>query len=481
MAGLVSIVVVAGFGAWLGIALGGGVRSPLGPVEVGMAIRPAWTGETVVDAHPFGTLLFDSHDAPIRLRVTLENIDQDQAKSMIEDPRLADRLPQIVEDDLRDGIVDLAVRSTVFALGGALITGLVVFRRVKPALFATLAAAVAIAGTGVTVAATYRPQSLVEPRYTGLLAGAPSLVGSAESIVTRFESYRVQLTKLVSNVSKLYDTVSTLPVYDADPGSIRVLHVSDIHINPIAWNLIGTLVQQFKINVIIDTGDITDHGTKAEDGFVKEIGKFGVPYVWVRGNHDSRGTQRAVGRQKNAVVLDDDVATVAGLRIYGLGDPRFTPDKSVAQNSDPEYLLGYGREHGWEGDEVDVVAVHDPTVGRGFSGRVPIVLAGHAHARSTQILPTGTRLFVQGSTGGAGLRALEHEEPTPVTASVLYFDKETRRLQAWDDITLGGLGQQSVLIQRHVEEDPGRTITSEPTNAPSPTGSLESTATPSGG
>lgn len=194
MAGLVSIVVVAGFGAWLGIALGGGVRSPLGPVEVGMAIRPAWTGETVVDAHPFGTLLFDSHDAPIRLRVTLENIDQDQAKSMIEDPRLADRLPQIVEDDLRDGIVDLAVRSTVFALGGALITGLVVFRRVKPALFATLAAAVAIAGTGVTVAATYRPQSLVEPRYTGLLAGAPSLVGSAESIVTRFESYRVQLT-----------------------------------------------------------------------------------------------------------------------------------------------------------------------------------------------------------------------------------------------------------------------------------------------
>jgi hypothetical protein len=188
-----------------------------------------------------------------------------------------------------------------------------------------------------------------------------------------------------------------------------------------------------------------------------------------------------VAKQKNAVVLDDKTTNVAGLRIYGLGDPRFTPDKSVAVNSDSASLLDFGRRHATLPKPVDVVAVHDPTYGRGFSGTVPIVLAGHAHTRSTQILPTGTRVFVQGSTGGAGLRALEHEEPTPVTASVLYFDKETHRLQAWDDITLGGLGQQSVQIQRHVETTPERRILPEPTNAPSPTGSLGSTETPSPG
>lgn len=471
-----AIVIVAGFGAWLGIAVSGGVRHPVGPVELGMAVRPAWSGETVVDVHPLGTLLFDSHDAPVRLRVTLENIDQDQAKSMIEDPHLAERLPGMIEENLRDAMVDLVARSTLFALGGALIMGAIVFRRVRAALLTTLVAALTIAGTGVAVAATYRPESLVEPRYTGLLTGAPSLVGSAESIVTRFESYRVQLTKIVSNVSKLYDTVSTLPVFDADPNTIRVLHVSDLHINPIAWNLIRTVSTQFKVDMIIDTGDISDHGTDAENSFVKEIGHLGLPYVYVRGNHDSRSTERAVAKQKNAIVLDDKTATVAGLRIYGLGDPRFTPDKSTPVISEPEALLRFGREH--DPGDVDVVAVHDPTIARGFSGRVPILLAGHAHARSTEILPTGTRLFVQGSTGGAGLRALEHPEPTPVTASVLYFDKETRRLQAWDDITLGGLGQQSVLIQRHVETDPARRITQEPTNAPSPAGSLESTATP---
>ncbi|WP_345391482.1 metallophosphoesterase [Nonomuraea salmonea] len=172
---------------------------------------------------------------------------------------------------------------------------------------------------------TFRPNSLVEPRYSGLVAAAPSLVGSAESIVTRFESYRSQLTKLVTNVSKLYETVSTLPLYEADPKTIRVLHVSDIHINPIAWNVIRSLKDQFAVDMIIDTGDISDHGTKAENKFVDEISGLKVPYVYVRGNHDSMTTQKAVAKQKNAIVLDDSSKEVAGLTIYGLGDPPASP------------------------------------------------------------------------------------------------------------------------------------------------------------
>lgn len=468
----VAVLFVAAVGAWLGIVLSGTIRAQVGPVEAGMSLRPAWSGETVVDAHPLGTLRFSSHDAPLRLNITLENIDQEQAKSLIEDPRLSDRLPGIIERDLRDGITSLVIRSLLCAGAGALMAVLIVFRRPTTALVGLLAAAVALAGTGVAAALTFRPNSLMEPRYSGLIAAAPSLVGSAQSIVTRFETYRAQLAKLVTNVSKLYDTVSDLPVYNADPNSIKVLHVSDIHINPIAWNVIRSLKDQFKVDAIVDTGDISDHGTKAENAIVEEIGKLGVPYVFVRGNHDSMITQRAVAKQKNAVVLDDATKTVAGLRIYGLGDPRFTPDKAVAVDSEPARLLQYGRDHAVRLTPPDLVAVHDPTIAKGFSGKTPMVLAGHAHDRSTHMLPSGTRILVQGSTGGAGLRALEHEEPTPIQASVLYFDKETHRLQAWDDITLGGLGEQSVYIQRHVERDPGRMISPEPTDTPSPTGTV---------
>lgn len=476
-----AVLLVAAVGAWLGIFLSGSVRAQIGPVETAMSLRPTWHGETVVDASPLGTLTFHTHDAPLRLRITLENIDQERARAFLEDPRLADRLPELIENDLLDGVRSLVVRSLLCAGAGALIAVLMVYRRPRVALTGLLAASVALAGTGVTAALTFRPNSLVEPRYSGLVAAAPSLVGSAESIVTRFESYRSQLTKLVTNVSKLYDTVSTLPLYDADPKTIRVLHVSDIHINPIAWNVIRSLKDQFTVDMIVDTGDISDHGTSAENKFVAEIGRLGVPYVFVRGNHDSMTTQRAVERQKNAIVLDDETRTVAGLTIYGLGDPRFTPDRSVSVDSNPANLAQFARSHLRNVGKADLVAVHDPDVARGFSGATPMILTGHTHERRTTMLPSGTRMLVQGSTGGAGLRALEHDQPTPVQASILYFDKETKRLQAWDDITLGGLGEQSVRIQRHVEPDPQRMISPEPTNAPSPTGSVTGTATPAAG
>ncbi|MFI7616162.1 metallophosphoesterase [Nonomuraea terrae] len=478
---VLSVLLVAAAGAWLGIFLSGTVRSQVGPVETGMSLRPAWHGETVVDASPLGTLTFHTHDAPLRLRITLENIDQERARALLEDPRLADRLPATIEGDLLDGVRMLVVRSLLCAGAGALLAVLMVYKRPKVALVGLLAASVGLAGTGALAALTFRPNSLVEPRYSGLIAAAPSLVGSAESIVTRFESYRTQLTKLVTNVSKLYETVSTLPVYDPDPKSIRVLHVSDIHINPIAWNVIRSLKDQFAVDMVIDTGDISDHGTRAENKFVDEIGRLGVPYVYVRGNHDSMTTQRAVERQRNAIVLDDETRTVAGLKIYGLGDPRFTPDKSVPIDSDPSVLARFARAHLSKVAKPDVIAVHDPDVGRGFSGAAPMILAGHTHERKTTMLPSGSRMLVQGSTGGAGLRALEHAQPTPVQASVLYFDRETGRLQAWDDITLGGLGEQSVYISRHVEADPQRMISPEPTNAPSPTGPVTGTPTPTAG
>jgi hypothetical protein len=68
-----------------------------------------------------------------------------------------------------------------------------------------------------------------------------------------------------------------------------------------------------------------------------------------------------------------------------------------------------------------------------------------------------------------------------VQASVLYFDRETKRLQAWDDITLGGLGEQSVYIQRHVEPEPSRMISPEQLSAPTPSGTISGTPSPPAG
>jgi hypothetical protein len=117
-------------------------------------------------------------------------------------------------------------------------------------------------------------------------------------------------------------------------------------------------------------------------------------------------------------------------------------------------------------DAPDVVLIHDPAEGQAFDGTAPLVLSGHMHQRSTRLMPAGTRLFVQGSTGGAGMRGLEHEEPTPIEMSVLYFNRTSHRLQGWDDIRLGGLGLTSAQIERTLEHSPDRPIGPLPAQTP---------------
>jgi hypothetical protein len=79
--------------------------------------------------------------------------------------------------------------------------------------------------------------------------------------------------------------------------------------------------------------------------------------------------------------------------------------------------------------------------------------------------------MVQGSTGGAGLRGLEGEEPTPLAMSVLYFDRD-KRLQAYDDIRVGGTGEAQVNLERHLIDNPRVgdrvPITPTPTRVPNP-------------
>jgi predicted MPP superfamily phosphohydrolase len=265
-------------------------------------------------------------------------------------------------------------------------------------------------------------------------------------------------------VSRLYDVTSTLPTYEPDPTTIRVLHISDIHLNPVAWNVIKSVARQFQIQMIIDTGDLTDHGTVPEEKFADNIAPLKVPYVFIRGNHDSHAIQRAVAEQKNAVVLDGQTKVVDGLRIYGIGDPRFTPDKMTRDDSvDAKQMLATGQAAATRlrasGVSPDVVLTHDPAEGVAFDGLAPLVMCGHLHIRSTRVLPNGSRLFVQGSTGGAGLRGLDHEQPTPIELSVLYFDRATHRLQGWDNIQLGGLGLTSAQIERTLDPDPNRRVT----------------------
>jgi predicted phosphodiesterase len=242
---------------------------------------------------------------------------------------------------------------------------------------------------------------------------------------------------------------------------------------------VRTIADQFDVNVVVDTGDIVDWGTEAEASYVGAISTLRVPYLYVRGNHDSVATAAAVARQPNAKVLDDSTVTVAGLTFAGIGDPRFTPDKTA--QTPTEAVVDSGRRladkiRSLSPKPVDVAMVHDPAAAGPLAGTCPVVLAGHLHSRRIERLePTDgsdgrstdrTLLMVQGSTGGAGLRGLEGKTPMPLALSILYFDK-SRVLQAYDDIRVGGTGLTEVSLERHLVP-PDVVSSASPSEAGSP-------------
>ncbi|WP_327728896.1 metallophosphoesterase [Streptomyces sp. NBC_00487] len=482
--GLVAVVL---FGAWLGLLIVGNVRTPVGPMNTTMTLRPSLTGGTKINVSPLGALELQSHYAPVRLDVNVDQLDPERAQALVDHPERISGLQEEIASDVQHGTIDLAVRSGVAVVVGATTLGLAVYRRPRPALAAGGLAFVLLAGSGGTAAATWNPNSVLEPKFSGLLSSAPSIVGNARSIVTEFDVYQQELARLVTNVTKLYDVTSTLPAYQPDPTTIRVLHVSDIHLNPASWKIIASLVEQYEINVIVDSGDTMDHGSAAENGFLDPIADLGAPYVWVRGNHDSRATQRYLEGMDNAHVLDEGRAvTVGGLRFAGMGDPQFTPDRSTDKSGLPsEEVAGRRladalRAQKAAGTPVDIAIAHNPDAARETDGDVPLVLAGHLHHPEMEVLDEGTRLRIEGSTGGSGLRAVEGKHPDPIEASVLYLDRDTRRLQAWDEIKLGGLGLTTAEVSRHLpkENQPGAEPGDE--QSPSPSGSTSTGASPSG-
>lgn len=471
-------------GIYAGLIAVGNTTADVGPFTAQFSITPSLSGGTDVQIPPLGSLGLASHDGPAHLTVRLDTLDQDRTFALASNANSLEAASQSAATDLKHGLTLMIERSLVAALLGTLAVSALAFRNWRRVLISCGIAVVVLAATGATAATTFRADSIEEPTYRGLLANAPAVIGDAQTIATQFSRYRDQLQRMVSNVSKLYATFSTLPVYQASPDTTRILHVSDLHLNPAAWNVIAAVVKQYDIDMVVDTGDINDWGTSLESSFVAPIGSLGVPYVYIRGNHDSEFTAAAVAAQPNAVDLENGTTTVAGLTIAGIGDPRFTPDKQ-ADNDSAGLLDASGEQLAAtiraSDTPVDIALVHDPATTGPLDGIVPLVLAGHRHARSVSIMPPvpdrpETRLMVGGSTGGAGLRGLEGETPTPLEMTVLYLDK-THVLNAYDEITVGGAGKAEVTIRRHIAGDDLAPVTAA-SSAATPAGSANPPSAP---
>lgn len=454
--GRIAIAVVGGM---CGLLIGAHVTHDVGPYQARISLGATDSGGAIIGVPPLGSLSFHMYQGPLRLRVDLRQLRQAEAEQLLRNPGQLDNIGQRAASDVEHALIWLVAQGVLAGLVGSVLLATIIYRRGRePAVCAglTLVLFAGIAGLG---AATWNSDGIREPRYNGLLTNAPAVVGDAQNIVSRFDVYQQQLANLITNTSKLYSALSTLPDYQPDDSTIRVLHVSDLHLNPSAFDVIASVRKQFKANFIIDTGDLTDFGTSPESRYVKQIRTLKVPYVFIGGNHDSTRTINAVRKQPNAIVLSArKPVTVGGLTIVGTRDPRYTPDKKTrddtASNAKIESAgIKLARLIGTMKQPPDIALVHDPLSAIPLQNKVPLVLAGHLHHREERHLDK-TTVLVEGSTGGAGRRGVEGEKPTPLECSVLYFDKQTRQLEAYDAITLGGLGETQANIERHIVKPP---------------------------
>ena len=452
---LAAALVLGLVGGWVGVMLAGTVHHEVGPLTTSMEVTPAWGGGTTVEVPPLGELRLDTHGGPLAVHARLVGVDVDEAKALFREPAQVDGLRDQAAQDLRWAAQMAALRALLAALVGGSALSLLALRRVRLALAGTATAGAAMVAAAAVAVATWNPAALAEPRYSGLLASAPTVVGDANEIVNDFSVYSDQLARIVENVTGLYAVSSNLPILPPEEDMVRVLHVSDLHLAPHAWDVVRTVAAKYRVDVVVDSGDITDHGSRPENRYLQEIRHLRVPYVWVRGNHDSSVTQRAMREIPNAVVLDGRVRTVEGLRFLGAGDPTFTPDKSVTATEEElaqrvadvaDELAATAEEAGG----VDMLVYHDPAPSEVFDGRTQIALSGHRHYRKVREADQGTWMMQQGSTGGSGLRALEPEEPARIQLSVLHIDRGSGELRAYDDISLGGLGRAQAQIDRQV-------------------------------
>jgi hypothetical protein len=128
--GLVAVVVL---GAWLGLLIVGNVRTPVGPMNTTMTLRPSLTGGTKINVSPLGALELDSHQAPVRLDVNVDQLDPVRSQALVDHPERLSGLQDEVTKDVEHGTLDLAVRSCVAVVAGATALGLAVYRRQGPA------------------------------------------------------------------------------------------------------------------------------------------------------------------------------------------------------------------------------------------------------------------------------------------------------------------------------------------------------------
>ena len=449
------LLLVLGFGVAAGVGsllLAPAVTDDLGPGTVSLRAECCFGGDTELLLPPVGSISADTHRSSLTFVGRVEAVDIASVQGLTTADRPDQRLLEEVRADVPDLLRAFAVRTLlVAALAGALAGVVLPGRRWWWAGVGALGGVVAV-GVLLNVAwRSYDPDAFAEPSFSGPVAEAPGIIEAATRYVDDFDQVRGRIDVIGAQVGELY-AASITDALRPDPGETRILHVSDIHLNPLGIEITDDLAERFAVDAVLDTGDLTTFGLPVEARFGDLLDDIDVPYVFVPGNHDSPANRRALAGSDAVELLDGEVTDVGSVTVLGVADPTFTASNDIDEEEADAQIDDQAPEVAGLVDEFepDVLAVHTPRQATEAFGSVPLVVAGHVHER-TERDEDGTLVLTVGSTGATGLGSFTVETDTPYEAEVLRFvDGE---LIGVDYVTLSGTNGEFTIDRSLVDQE----------------------------
>ncbi|NLI69429.1 MAG: hypothetical protein GX364_01000 [Firmicutes bacterium] len=436
----VKIVFFSVAGMIVAISFFNETRILAGPFEVLVSLIPFRAGNTIVAIPPLGEIKVHTHDYFFQLNVMLKNVDIDLLSSSVQGLNNIESWIEELFWGARKGVALFGLRSLLVAfVGGGILSYLGCTRKIAYRFWkgGGIAAICFLLIVAFTVVAPFNIATFNNPRYSGTLNAAPWALNIFNVGLSTVQNLSEQLETMATNLIYLFDHLENFTPVDT-AGNLKILHVSDIHNNPAAIDLIKKVVNVFNIDMVVDTGDITDYGTPLEAELISEVANLPVPYIFVPGNHDAPPVT-SVLRENGVLVLDNEIVEVEGVVIAGISDPAYKVNEIMVPD---EEIEAYARSLNSIFEEQDakphLLAVHHPLLGELLADKAETILCGHTHKISVK--ETAESVFINaGSTGASGIRGLNDIENVSYSMFILYYnidDGEDPLLSAGDLINI---------------------------------------------
>lgn len=457
--------VFAAAGAILAVNLLGVLSIEIEPLMLMLDVNIGFPGYTTLKIPPIGSITARTHrNQPLQLTLALENIDLDQLRQIALTTELKSQqaLVRYFQGKINQVVGIVVTRLLLIAgSGGLLGVYLGGQRRWSALLGGLLTGCLIILLVFTIVYFDYDIRAFAQPQYQGIIEAAPWMLSLIQEGLVKVDQLGEQVQSLAANLYTVFNQIENLKNIGVLAADLTVLHVSDIHNHPAAYDFISQVVAAFPVDLVIDTGDLTDWGTPLEAEIIARIEELNVPYLFTAGNHEAPDVLTRLEQTENVTVLGSEPLEILGIRVAGIPDPSaesYSPENvSIAKLSQHAAAINEayrGKEHG-----IDIFAVHNHRIANQIEpGIFPVVLCGHNHVQS--INQVGGTVYVNaGTTGAAGIRGIQAGQVVPFSLSMLYFTRDpiTGRfnLTAVDSIQVQSL-KQSFSLQRTFTTYQGR-------------------------